>query len=525
LAAESSTAVPPFGRLRALLWPLYRHEVKKFIPMLVMAFLITYNYNILRGMKDPLVITAKSSGAEVIPFIKVWVLLPSAFLMTYLFTRLSNRFNMEQVFYWLVSVFLGFFILFTFVIYPYSELLHPHAAADALQDVLPVGLGGLIALFRHWTFSLFYVMSELWGTTVLTLLFWGFANEVTRVDEAKRFYGLIGLASNAASIFAGGTSVALSNKALHLDEGPGAWQQALVMQTVVVVIMGIGIMVIYRWFNRVVLTDPRFCDQEKRRRDRDEASKIKMSMRANFAYLARSRYLRNIAIIVFAYNVVINLVEVLWKHQVKQLYPDTTQYNIYMGYVTAATGVVAVIGAFFVSAILRRFRWSAGALITPLMLLVTSIGFFGFMLWQDRLTWLTTLMGTSPLAMVVLFGSAQNCLCRASKYTIFDATKEMSFIPLSQESRRKGKAVIDVVGSRFGKSSGSVIHQGLLVAFSTLTASAPYVGGILMGIIVLWMGSVRSLGRKFTQLTNSQNAAVPVTTSPPSDQQPEPVKV
>jgi ATP:ADP antiporter, AAA family len=482
--------------------------VKKFIPMLVMAFLITYNYNILRTMKDALVITAESSGAEVIPFIKVWVLLPSAFLMTYLFTRLSNRFHTEQVFYWLVTVFLGFFMLFTFVIYPCRDLLHPYEAANALQKVLPVGLGGLIALFRHWTFSLFYVMSELWGTTVLTLLFWGFANEVTRVDEAKRFYGLIGLASNAASIFAGSTSVMLSRQALDTAVGHGgAWQQALTLLTLVVVVMGMLIMAIYRWFNREVLTDPRFCDQAKRLRDREEASKIKMSMRANLSYLARSPYLRNIAIIVFAYNVVINLVEVLWKHQVKQLYPDPTDYQIYMGYVTTATGVVAVVGAIFVTAVLRRFRWSAGALITPVILLLTSIGFFAFMLFQDKLTTMTLLLGTTPLAITVFFGSAQNCLCRASKYTIFDATKEMSFIPLSQESRRKGKAVIDVVGSRFGKSSGSVIHQGLLVVFSTLTASAPYVGAVLLGIIGLWMGSVRSLGRKFTKLTGSQPEA------------------
>jgi AAA family ATP:ADP antiporter len=472
--------------------------------MLAMAFLIAYNYNILRSMKDALVITAKDSGAEVIPFIKVWVLLPSALLVTYLFTRLSNRFQSEQVFYWLVSIFLGFFLFFTFVIYPCRDYLHPYAAADVLQKVLPVGLSGLVALFRNWTFSLFYVMSELWGTTILTLLFWGFANEVTRVDEAKRFYGLIGLALNISSIFAGSTSVMLSSRALQaaLTHGEGAWQSALIQLTMVVVIGGIAIMAIYRWLNKRVLTDQRFCDQEKRQRDREEASKIKMSMRANFSYLAKSKYLRCIAIIVFSYNIVINLTEVLWKHQVKQLYPDTNEFNIYMGYVTTATGIVAALIAIFVPVVLRRFRWTVGALITPAMLLITSIGFFSFLFFQDKLTPITAVLGLTPLAVVVFFGSVQNCLCRASKYTIFDATKEMTFIPLSQESRRKGKAVIDVVGSRFGKSSGSIIYQALLVTFSTLAAGAPFVGSILLVIIAFWIGATRSLGRKFNDLTS-----------------------
>ena len=81
-----------FGTIRSFLWPVYRHELKKFVPMILIFFLLYFNYNILRTMKDALVITAKSSGAEVIPFIKVWVMFPSAVLMTFIFTRLTNRY-------------------------------------------------------------------------------------------------------------------------------------------------------------------------------------------------------------------------------------------------------------------------------------------------------------------------------------------------------------------------------------------------------------------------------------------------
>ena len=37
---------------------------------------------------------------------------------------------------------------------------------------------GPIAILRNWTFCLFYVMAELWGSVVVSLLFWGFANQV-----------------------------------------------------------------------------------------------------------------------------------------------------------------------------------------------------------------------------------------------------------------------------------------------------------------------------------------------------------
>ena len=95
-----------FSRIRSFLWPIYRHELIKFVPMLVLFFLISFNYHLLRIIKDPLIITASQSGAEVIPFLKVWAMLPTAIFLTFLLTRLSNRFNREQLFYVIISIFL-----------------------------------------------------------------------------------------------------------------------------------------------------------------------------------------------------------------------------------------------------------------------------------------------------------------------------------------------------------------------------------------------------------------------------------
>src|SRR6266404_5491085 len=86
-----------FGRFRSLFCPVHKHELKLFLPLVLIFFFICFNYNILRAAKDSLVVTA--SGAEIIPFMKVWAILPMALVMTLLFTRLSNRFSAEKVFY------------------------------------------------------------------------------------------------------------------------------------------------------------------------------------------------------------------------------------------------------------------------------------------------------------------------------------------------------------------------------------------------------------------------------------------
>ncbi len=114
-------------RAATYLIPIQRQELKKFIPMIIIFFFVGFIYNILRNTKDALLITGQSSGAEIIPFVKVWCVLPGAIIMTALFSWLSNKQSMERVFYIIVSLFIVYFVLFAFVIYPNCELFHLHS--------------------------------------------------------------------------------------------------------------------------------------------------------------------------------------------------------------------------------------------------------------------------------------------------------------------------------------------------------------------------------------------------------------
>lgn len=493
-----------FSKWRSYLWPVHNYELKKLVPMLLIFFLISFDYNILRTLKDTVVVTAKSSGAEVIPFIKVWVMFPSAILMTLLFTRLSNYFSRESVFYIMIGSFLVYFALFIFVLHPARESLHPHALADELQQILPLGCKGLIAMFRNWTFTLFYVMSELWSSAILAVLFWGFANQVTRVNEAKRFYGLFGIGANFSGIIAGQASVYLSRHTYNpnLPYGSDAWDQSLFMLVMLVLIAGVASIVLFRWLNHSVLSDPRYYDQEAAIEDKSIRGK-KPSLRETFAYLSRSKYLIYIAVIVLSYNLVINLTEVIWKHEVRELYPNPSDYSLYTNQISTIIGVIATLSALFVSGnCIRSLGWTFTAMVTPMILLFTSIGFFSFFFMKGHFADIVMAMtGMTPLVFVVFFGSAQNILSRAAKYSVYDATKEMAFIPLSAEWKLKGKAAIDGVCSRLGKSSGSIVHQTFLLLFSTFAASAPYVAVVLFAVIAVWVGATRILGRRFNEMT------------------------
>ena len=62
----------------------------------------------------------------------------------------------------------------------------------------------------------------------------------------------------------------------------------------------------------------------------------------------------------------------------------------------------------------------------------------------------------------------------------------------------KGKAAIDVICNPLGKSGGALIQQFMIVAFGSLAASTPYLGVILLGIVILWLRSAQSLDKQFT---------------------------
>ncbi|MFZ4772371.1 MAG: Npt1/Npt2 family nucleotide transporter [Chlamydiia bacterium] len=500
----TNTTAVKFGKIRSMLWPIHNSELKKFIPMLIIYALIVFNYSILKATKDTLVMTAKASGAGTIPFIKFWILFPMALLVTFFYTKIANKYRREQIFYIMMSLFVGFFALFAFVLYPLEDYIHPHGLADLLQSYLPSGAQGFIAMLRNWSFTLFYVMSELWGTTIMSVLFWGFANEVTNVSDAKRYYAILGVGANLATVFAGFAIEFLSSKTLSIPFYQGDnWGQSLSLISGVIVVSGLVSMVLFRYVNKSF-----YAHELKMNPTRVEPEKVRMGMRKNFAYLARSKYLVCIAIIVLAYNISLNLIEVVWKDQLLLQFPNPTDLNAFNGKVFMWIGALSTILSLTLTGnVTRIFGWTVSALVTPVILLVTGALFFLCHYFRESqfLLQFSYLIGTTPLMLIVLIGSMQNVFSRACKFTFFDTTKEIAFVPLSPESKLKGKAAIDGVASRLGKSGSGVIHQSLILALGSVAMSTPFVGVFLGLFFFAWIAAVRSLGKQFDELSHPTN--------------------
>ncbi|KAK8575891.1 hypothetical protein V6N13_032799 [Hibiscus sabdariffa] len=486
--------------------------LKKIIPLGLMFFCILFNYTILRDTKDVLVVTAKGSSAEIIPFLKTWVNLPMAVGFMLLYTKLSNVLSKKALFYTVIVPFIAFFGAFGFLLYPLSYYIHPEALSDHLLAVLGPRFLGPLAIMRIWSFCLFYVMAELWGSVVISVLFWGFANQITTVEEAKRFYPMFGLGANIALIFSGRTVKYFSNMRKNLGPGVDGWAISLKAMMSIVVLMGFAICFLYWWVNKYVPLP---------KRSRKKKEKPNMGTMESLKFLVSSPYIRDLATLVVAYGISINLVEVTWKLKLKAQFPSPNEYSSFMGDFSTGTGIATFTMMLLSQFIFDKYGWGVAAKITPTVLLLTGVGFFSLILFGDPLAPSLAKFGMTPLLAAVYVGAMQNIFSKSAKYSLFDPCKEMAYIPLDEDTKVKGKAAIDVVCNPLGKSGGALIQQFMILTFGSLANSTPYLGGILLMIVFAWLSAAKSLDTQFTALRKEQELEKEMETAAPVVSEPE----
>merc|ERR1719353_2044805 len=260
-------------------------EAKKIVPLAMMFFCILFNYTILRDTKDVLVVTAPGAGAEIIPFLKTYVQLPSSILFSALYATLCNKFEQGQIVIGVISGFLAFYATFAWILYPNIATLHPTALCDTLAASLPLAFKAPIALFRNWTFTLFYLFAELWGSVVLSLLFWGFANQVTKVAEAKKYYPLFGVFANVALICSGAYVKYVSKLSQGLPAGADPWAFSLKLLMGGLAVSGSILLACFIFIQKKVVNDPECVDPNEVKKSK---TKTKMTLGESVNFLRKS---------------------------------------------------------------------------------------------------------------------------------------------------------------------------------------------------------------------------------------------
>jgi len=484
-----------FSKLRTILFPIHMFEMKKVVPMALIFFFILFNYTCLRNIKDALIVT--STGAEALSFLKLFCVTPSAIIFMILYMKASDIFSNEKLFYITIAPFIIFFGMFGFVLYPFKHILHPSLSTIQKLQLNYPNLKWFLAIYANWTYAIFYVLSEIWGSAILSLSFWQFANQICKTSEAKRFYSFFSFIGQISMLATGILGQYFSNISSKLPAGVDPWGVSLKWLMGMVVFGGLSTMLIYRWMYVNILTNKLFYDKpflpgvEKKKKNK------KPSLIDGVKTIINSPYLGLIALIVISYGTSVNFIEALWKSQLKLKFQTPNDYNIFMNQFTFYTGLSTMLMLFIGGNILRLFKWVTAAIITPLVMLIGGTLFFSFVVFGNYINNIIVKIGTNPMSASVMIGGLVIIAAKATKYALFDLTKEMAYIPLDEELKVKGKAAVDVVGGRLGKSAGAGYQAFLLfiISGSTYKDLSPIIGISFLLVCIVWILSVKKLGK------------------------------
>lgn len=506
---SGSLSRPPMGPWRQRLWPIYTDEIKRFMLLVLILLGALTSYTLLRNMKDAILINAPGSGKDVLPWVKMAFVTPASILFVLIYAKLSNIFSKEKLFAVVLFGFLAFFLFFSMVLYPLNNYFNASLSTiEGWQKNVPM-LGNFLTAIGYWTYTLFYVMSELWGNVAVSILFWQFANQIVPTFQAKRFYPVFSLFSNIGLLVAG--QLLLHSKAFTsfifdiAYPGKGATSEALnqfyIKQTQFLcgfaVLMGL---LMYACFVAINSSFEKNTEEKKDEKSK-KTKKPKLSMGESFSLLMKSSYLGYITILVLAFNIIINLVEISWKGVIKEYFEgNMSEYMAFQGHQYTYLAISTALLILFCQNFTRVAGWRFTANIAPIVNLVTGGLFFAFMIYRS----LNGNPSDYTLAMAMYIGLANNLLGKGTKYAFFDPTKEMAYIPLDEDSKVKGKAAIDVIGGRAGKGGGSTIN---IIFSSILGKGTPFfiaVGGIMTFIALSWVWAVNRLAVLYEQKTKEK---------------------
>jgi len=176
-----------------------------------------------------------------------------------------------------------------------------------------------------------------------------------------------------------------------------------------------------------------------------------------------------------------------WLSALQHQYPSPIEFMRFQAYLNYWTGILTFIIAIVGKKIVEVFGLSFAAKLTPMVTLIPGAVFY----------FSCTLFSYSLNPMMILYatmiGSLQYVLVRASKYVLFDSTKERLYTFIkNEELKTKGKVVADVLGFKLGKAMGAfTLALPLIISPNqNYITIAPFTGIALVTVCYFWIRSI-----------------------------------
>lgn len=440
--------------------PGFWHQIAMYGLMSILLSCGTFAYNALRILKD--VFINKYTGSNIaLFFIKTACVTPLVLLFPFAFSALCKAVPSQRVrFYYLLGFFFGFYT-FCVLMLPYCEQVQGSYFITKFQNM---GLGtlgmGIGTIPDYWFFCLFYSFTELLGMVYISILGWGTINDLMPKNVSKKaVYPYFTAISNIFTVIG---SLWVSNISSYA-KGPDFLYRGRYL--VACLSLGSFIVTCITHMLLMHLGKKQINSIEKEREEKPK--KIKVD--SPYWMIWSDPYLFRIAIMVAAYNFCTISVESFAKPAVLEIV-GTEGWSRYQGLAYALNASVSIFISIISARYLQNINVSIGALMPAFMMGGTGLLFLCYYIMGGYMPHVKALLATclmvSPQFVLPLLAIIQLIASKSSKYTMFDASKEIFFSEGDEDTRYTGKAAIDTAVNRGSKSFGAV----LMTLFITLVS-------------------------------------------------------
>jgi AAA family ATP:ADP antiporter len=464
----------------------------KFYLLSFMMFSIVFNQTCLRILKDSVIIS--EIGPEAVAFIKIFFVLPVVALFLSFYNKLTKILSYANIYFYIIFTFVIVIGFFAFVFYPNAHFFQKSPEViNSIVSQNPYYFKWFIKIGLNWGYVCFYVLAEMWPDVFYTILFWTLLNHIYSTKEAMKSYSFISLIGNTAIIVASLILKQLT-KTFNNDK-------------LVLVKFGIAIIIFFAIVNCIIITII-FRSKEVYKLkliyqvdEEDKAKKKKVGFSESLSCIANSRYLIFITLFSLSFYCCFTLTEFVWRKQISELQSSFSGIAQFLSFCNLYNGITCVLVNALLNTLLRYFGILSLIKAVPIVVIVASGIFFTF----TQQTFLNQyfpnhVIPYSILYLSVILGAVQNITAKATKYSIWDLTKEILYIPLGKHEKTIGKASVDLISSKVGKSIAS------LIPIIVLTFSKTKVTEIIIYVFVLisitWLISTKFLCKEYTNKLN-----------------------
>ncbi|OAG31373.1 ATP:ADP antiporter, AAA family [Nematocida sp. ERTm5] len=496
-------------------------EYPKFFSLGVLGFITSFIYSTLRDAKDTLIIGKMLPTS--IPYLKSTAVLMSTIAFGIMFQYLMSRgIKMRSI---MLGAHIGFgvyFILYSVVIFTFAEKIEPYKflVSDLFVDSKMHSKGmqfleGLLYLWNFWTCSLFYVSAEMWGSFVLSLLFFGCVNELCPLKQALRFYPLFLIFANVALTLSGimGLTVPLLNKESK--------ENIIIFYRYFLILLGLlcGVsFYIYKNLMDNIIPYPVYIVSNPPQ----PKKKTKVGMISGILAAFSNPIILALSLSVLGYGMVTNLTEGAGNMAIKDYaeYEELPKETVTMITKAIQQVVVGVLTGVVLMSPMKSFiqkkGWLSLGLVSPVLSLIGSTIFFGTiwvnskMLATDKsvFTRIGKTIGTilpwsmsHAKLMELIISMIVVMMIKIMKYAAFDICKEAVGVKIPKEHRSRFKGIYDGVFGKLGKSVASLTQIILLSIFNTsdIRKSVAITFTTTVGISTIWLYSTVYLGVNYSK--------------------------